>query len=217
MSWPTTHTVSIQLVINPWIKKPQEGWKEGSHLQPNKSSSLHLDRTLTPLHSKKPAAAADEGRAAFFRPPKTVSSRQTVSAETPGSLRVSRLRLKSVDSVSLDKKLSRPPSLIPYLWKWCSSMSHCVTASGRLLEQFSHVTLWWGVDDRVRARSPFRVSLCTAFSKSFRQRSLQAHAVYKLLHGYWRVLYATEKRSKVLLQTTNNMESYLCINDMIWS
>lgn len=98
----------------------------------------------------------------------------------------------------------------PITTKWCSSMCHYVTASSQLLKQFSHVMLWWRVDDRVRARSPFRVSLCTAFSKSSRKRSLQAQAVYKLLHKFWRVIVCYREESI----TINNIKSHFCIKDI---
>lgn len=50
-------------------------------MQTDKSSSLRLDSSRTPLNLKNPAAAADEGRAVFFAL-KIVSSPQTVSGET---------------------------------------------------------------------------------------------------------------------------------------
>lgn len=80
-------------------------------MQPDKSSSLHLEATRASLNLKNPAAAADDGRAVLF-PEGRLSSPHTEKARaspSPG------LKHKSLDSMPLDKEPSGPLPPIPYL------------------------------------------------------------------------------------------------------
>lgn len=161
-------------------------------MQPHNSSSIRSNSTRTPSTLKKPAAAADEGpRRVLSRPEDRLLSSNCQRKKPP---RVSESQIKRqisrrhgfgeeaeqatvTDTLSLSKKKTK---------KRCWSMCHYATASKPAPEAIRpHHARHEEWTTGSQPGLPPRVSLRTAFSKSFRQRSLRAQAVHKLLHEHF--------------------------------